>query len=763
METKVHLFCQAEENTDSSDDACNCFATNLPSRHIDSNKYIKLSETTEKRISPEIRGLVPEHTKECEMSVLLFKEEKSDFSGEKQIRRKKNLQVQLHTKRTEIASSSVKPSKEKMTMNENSLCKLPNQYSVHKTLSPLYTSSSLIRRAEMLSNLYQTIYDEVPQEYIYSQELNALQKACIIFSKIRSGKIYVNDLPMIHRMLKISISDSEMRKALKTIDIDAFQGALKIFCRIKGGQVAVDEVAAVLDSMDIPVTAEDFQEVIKYASIDSNHLVDIGDIIFSLDELQQQYEDISIMEWSALDEDTSNTNLSGVSEGCLPYRKKSTLSSSLSELSLSQELSSKNLQHHKIMEDNDDLEFESSKNNLHVRKLLDGIDSSSDVGFQESHSKDGINFKRSSEKVEIHDSKSKPQNLKNITSFEKSLDISDIFSVPKFKMPAVRRPSSLPNHISSKEKTAIKTLENVCEAISKLQENYIAAEELQSILPSLGITLSDKEFKKIVTDTSRNENGMVKLDDFISALSKEQSLPEYDVLFNVIKAIDKIKDENIDYEDLNTCLQNFGVYLSKAEFEKITELTEAGGIKKAAQILSPINNDQIRIPNLEHALKSLNVNLTEDFSEALECCDVSDDKKVNLKDFLRGIKENPHFKESTGFQVDVHDLDTILGNMAIKLTAEGLNDVTPNLPTDGGEVDVNDMKKVPGNMGIELKDKKHWNLPTDGGKIDVSQLGTELGNMGMSLAEKELKALTQSLPVTDLLVESKVIKDILEP
>ncbi|XP_074176193.1 EF-hand calcium-binding domain-containing protein 3 isoform X1 [Rhinolophus sinicus] len=586
-----------------------------------------------------------------------------------------------------------------MTTKEDSLCKLPNQYSVHKTSSPLCTSSSIIRREEMLSNLYQTIYDEVPQEHTYSQELNALQKACIIFSKIRSGKIYVNDLPMIHRMLKISISDSEMRKALKTIDIDvngildfsdflkavndvcysvsqdpAFQDALKIFCRIKGGQVAVDEVAAVLDSMDIPVTPEDFQEVIKYASIDSNHLVDIGDIIFSLDELQQQYEDVS------LDEDTSNTNLSDVSGSYLPYRKKSTLSSSLSELPLSQELSSKNLQHHKIMEDNDDLEFKSSKNNLHIRKLPDGIDSSSDVGFQESHSKDGINFKRSSEKVEIHDSKSQPQNLKTITSFEKSLDISDVFSVPKLKKPAVRRPSSLLNNISFKEKTAIKTLENVCEAINKLQENYIAAEELQSILPSLGITLSDNEFKKIVTDTSRNENGMMKLDDFISALSKEQSLPEYDVLFSVIKAIDKIKDENIDYEDLNTCLQNFGVYLSKAEFEKITELTKAG-----------------------------------------------DNKKVNLKDFLRGIKENPHFKESTEFQVDVHDLDTVLGNMAIKLTAEELNDVTPNLPTDGGEVDVNAMKKVPGNMGIELQDKKHWNLPTDvNGKVDLEKVMNEV-------------------------------------
>lgn len=49
---------------------------------------------------------------------------------------------------------------------------------------------------------------------------SALQKAHIIFSKIRSGKIYVDDLPMILRVLKISINDSEVRKALKTIDID---------------------------------------------------------------------------------------------------------------------------------------------------------------------------------------------------------------------------------------------------------------------------------------------------------------------------------------------------------------------------------------------------------------------------------------------------------------------------------------------------------------------------------------------------------------
>ncbi|XP_075850774.1 EF-hand calcium-binding domain-containing protein 13 [Microcebus murinus] len=61
METKVHLFCQTEENIDLSDDSSNSFATDLPSRNIDSKKYIKFSKTMEKKISPEIRGLSPEH------------------------------------------------------------------------------------------------------------------------------------------------------------------------------------------------------------------------------------------------------------------------------------------------------------------------------------------------------------------------------------------------------------------------------------------------------------------------------------------------------------------------------------------------------------------------------------------------------------------------------------------------------------------------------------------------------------------------------
>uniref|UniRef100_A0A8C8WT07 EF-hand domain-containing protein n=1 Tax=Panthera leo TaxID=9689 RepID=A0A8C8WT07_PANLE len=753
MESKVPLFCQAEENSDLSDEGCNSLATNLPSRHIDNKKDIKFSQMTQKTISHEIRGLRLEHKKRYETSIFLCGEEKSsDFSGEKKFRRKKSLQVQLHTERTEIASSSVKLLKEKMTKKERSSLKFPNQYSVHKTLSPLCTSSSIIRKREMVSSLCKTSYNEVPQGHLHSQELSALQKACKIFSKIQSGKIYVNDLPMIHYTLKIFISDSEMQKALKTVDIDvngmldfsdflktvndvcylvsqdpAFQNALKIFCRIRSGRVATDELAAVLDSMDIPVIPETFQEVIKHASIDSNHMVDIRDILFILDELQHQYEDFC-MESSALDESTSNRKLSNISE-CYPqYRMKSSFSSRLREPSLFPKLNGKHLQYHKIMEDNDYLELKRSKNPLQIKKFLNGVDSS-DTGFWEPYSKDGINFKKSSEKIEIHDSKSTSHSLKSITSLKKSLDKSDNFSIPKLQKPAVRRHSSLLKQVSSKEKIAVNAL-----AINKLQENYIAAEELQSILPSIGVTLSDKEFKEIVAKTTQNGNGMVKLDDFMSALSKEQSLPECDVLTDVIKAIDKIKDENIDYEDMNTCLQHFGVYLSKPEFEKITELTEADKTKKvnfkdfidtmmtnterfseklllpdAIENLHNLSKGKMKISHLWTTLSNLNSNLKKnEFLAALKLTTVDEDDEVQIEEFgqvVKDIRDASRLKELQdivlaldGLEGDVisgKNLESFLGNIGIKSPEEEVEKILQSdLVSDDNMVNVKDCMKA---------------------------------------------------------------------
>ncbi|XP_039106592.1 EF-hand calcium-binding domain-containing protein 13 [Hyaena hyaena] len=715
METKVPLFCQAEENTDLSDEGCNSFAANLPSRHIDNKKDIKFSKMTQKRISHEVRGLRLEHKKMYETSVFLCGEEKSsDFSGEEKVRRKKSLQVQLHAKRTEIASSSVKLLKEKMTQKESSLLKLPNQYSVHKTLSPLCTSSSIVRKREVFSSLCKTLYNEAPQGHLHSQELS------------------------------------------------------------------------------------------------DNHMVDIRDILFNLNELQHQYEEFSVMESSALYKSTSSRKLSNIAACYSQYRKKSVLSSRLSELSSFPKLNGKKLQYHKIVEDNDYLQFKRSKNPLQIKKFLNGVDSS-DTGFQEPYLKDGINFKKSSEKTEIHDSKSTPHNLKSITSLKKSMDKSDTYSTPKLQKPAVRRHSSLLKQVASKEKIAVNALENIYEAINKLQENYITIEELQSILPSVGITLSDKEFKKIVSDTTQNENGMVKLDDFMSTLSREQSLPEYDVLTDVIKATDKIKDENIDYEDLNTCLQHFGVYLSKPEFEKITELTEVDETKKvnfkefidtlmtnterfSEKLLLPdtienlhnLSKGKMNVSHLWNTLSNLNSNLKKkEFLYALKLTTVDEEDEVQIEEFgqvVKDIHEASRLKEIQdivlvldgleGDMIPGKNLESFLGNIGIKSPEEEVEKILhSDLVSDDNMVNVKDCMKalkdtqkfsnfvdfrkevLSSNLKLptadEIKEAAHILTSVDNGKIGIRNLEHALKSLNVNLTEEDISEALKCCGISD--------------
>uniref|UniRef100_A0A2K5BZ96 EF-hand calcium binding domain 13 n=1 Tax=Aotus nancymaae TaxID=37293 RepID=A0A2K5BZ96_AOTNA len=547
------------------DDGSNSFATDLPSGTIDHKKYTRFSKTIEKKISREIRSLSPEYKKMFETSIFLCGEEKSsDLAEEKEVRRK-SLQVQQHSKRTEV--------------NKN-------------------------------------------------------LEIFLLFSSVLSQGMRAHTQP---------------------------QRASLSFC---GSARLPREL-----SLASPVYMD-------------NHKVDIGDIIFILNELQEQYEEVSIIEGSTLDEITSDKKLSSVAGCYLQCKKKNSLSSKLLEPSIS-----KNHQYSsKIMEETDGLESKRSKHAWEIRKFLGGV-GSSNVGVQKPYSKNGINFKKT---------------FREGASLTKSLDKSSISSIPKLQKSAVRNCSSLLKQVSSMEKTALNALDNFPEAVSEPQENYFAAEGLQSILPSVGITLLDKEFQKIVTDTTRNENGMMKLDDFISALAKEQSVPGCNVLPGVIKAIDKIKDKNVDYEDLNTCLRNFGIYLSKPEFKKITELTEAGETEKvnlkefidtmmsntecfseklllpdAIEALDNLRKETMRVSDLWNTLSSLNTNLKKDeFPDALKVVTVDEGDKVQFEEFAKVVKNMRDATRLRELQEVVLAADLLGGDM---ITGKNLEDFLRNI------------------------------------------------------------------------------------
>ncbi|KAL1780172.1 EF-hand calcium-binding domain-containing protein 13, partial [Sigmodon hispidus] len=128
-------------------------------------------------------------------------------------------------------------------------------------------------------------------------------------------------------------------------------------------------------------------------------------------------------------------------------------------------------------------------------------------------------------------------------------------------------------------------------------------------------------------------------------------------------------------------------------------------INEAVDILSHIDDDKITLSDLEHVLKCLNTNLTEeDVREALEHCDTSDNMKVDLKDFLTEMKNTQSFKDSVVTQllltapqalekdlIDVSKFKKLLLNDDLHSAEAILTEVLKNVPEyEKGKITIQD-------------------------------------------------------------------------
>ncbi|XP_012888695.1 PREDICTED: EF-hand calcium-binding domain-containing protein 13 [Dipodomys ordii] len=675
MERKSYTFGKREETIDSSNKEVK---SNAPKSN-ESKKCITISGIIEKRTS-RTTDLSPDHKRRYETSVFLSREEKSsDFSGGKTVKKKKILQVHLHNRKSETAPPPLKPSKE-MTGKESTSCKLPDQLVAPKPSLPPRKSSTSTWRKES-SNLYMTLYEEVPEVPV-KEDLNAIHKACKIFGKVRGGKIYVNDLPMVLNTLKVSMNDSEIRRALKAIDIDAFQNALKIFSKMKGGRVSTDEVDAVLDSLDIHTSPETVHDVLKYTYTDPP------------------------VEDSGLKETGTNKRLSYIA----PYKKKSS-SSRPSESSLLKKLEMKSFQSFSNVLEKDDSEYKEPKVSLQPRKFSDVVDSSH-VDVQEPYSKHETDLRKLSENEETSDSKSKSQSLRSNTSLNKFLEKSDITNISKPQKPARTRHSTLLKHISFKEKPAVNTLENELvnlddfittlskeqsfheydvltngtNAVKKFEDEKVDSEDVNTSLEEFGIHLPKPEVEKPVELTEADK--LPRVTENIQNLSQEL-MSISDTLSNVNS--DLKKDNFLDELKLAK-VDDDKVQLK--EFEKIVKnMHDASRLKSLQEIalaLDSLEGEMIAEENLEDFLKNVGIKSPKEEAENILQSDfVSEGNMVNVNDWLKSLKETPKFSNFIDFRNEAVPSNLKLPEMnAIEL----LLAITQILQDD--LVDVSDLKTL---------------------------------------------------------------------
>ncbi|XP_017738320.1 PREDICTED: EF-hand calcium-binding domain-containing protein 13-like [Rhinopithecus bieti] len=568
-------------------------------------------------------------------------------------------------------------------------------------------------------------------------EVNKLAKA---LDKVTNEKLDADDVNSVLKGLGIYFPEEELQEVLGSICVDKTEGSLKVLASIKKNVANPDDLDFMLKNVGVPLPQDVIQRALKNVAPREDGTVNLQEFM-------------------------SNLVNSGFSS--LPERGKIDVSNVDAIL--------KNM----------DIKLTEEEKQY----LLDHLSAAADEDM-DMNTLTGV-VKMLKEKIEIC----------NLDNFLKDMGIEVTYE----------EYTELVNHLPTSADGKVTQLQ-LMDTIKTLKGDKVNAKKPNNIQEKLGVELTNKESWNLQEPLPVDE-GKVAIDNLDTILEKMEmnfSDKEFEELSHNWPADGKVKriklvhaaipvtGETVDIRDLDNVLGNMGIELTKEELGELTRNlpVDAKGetdLKSLMDTVQVITGGEVDFNDLENVLQNMGIELTSrEHLELEKLLPIDANGKIyknRLLNCVKGIKE---------LQVNVHDIDSILGNMAFKLTAEELNDLTPNLPVNGGIIDVTkpdtvlknmgmkltemeskalidnlpvdgkkvnaqDLLQILGNTGIELTEKEHMKLrqtiPIDG-KVDVKNLETVVDNMGIKLTDKELEDLTQSLPVgADNKVALKALED----
>ncbi|XP_068932952.1 EF-hand calcium-binding domain-containing protein 13-like [Petaurus breviceps papuanus] len=306
-------------------------------------------------------------------------------------------------------------------------------------------------------------------------------------------------------------------------------------------------------------------------------------------------------------------------------------------------------------------------------------------------------------------------------------------------------------------------LKNIMNAMQNLRGGNVNINNLDKVLGNLGIKLTDKEIEELLCNLPVDAYGQVALND----------------IMDNVKSI----KENISVQNLDNFLKDMGIKLTEDESHDLLKrlpINAQGKINKNALMnaMKRFRGGNIDINNLDKILGNLGIKLTDrEMEELVSKLPIDDDGTVALNKLMENVKT---VKEN----IDPQNLDNFLKDMGITLSEDERQDLLKHLPIDGkinkknimdvvqnfrgGNVNINNLDNVLGNLGIKLTDREMEellnNLPVDAnGKvslkkvmdnvksikenIDAQNLDNFLKDMGITLTEDEQQDLLRRLPI----------------
>ncbi|XP_074915915.1 EF-hand calcium-binding domain-containing protein 3 [Chelonoidis abingdonii] len=341
---------------------------------------------------------------------------------------------------------------------------------------------------------------------------------------------------------------------------------------------------------------------------------------------------------------------------------------------------------------------------------------------------------------------------------------------------------------------------------SQCERDLVDLQNLDCILDSMGVHLTDEELQEVLTHATVDANGKVNLGKFMKGMKTIQKLPlgEEDkvdlrnldsVLVNMgihltpedlqealkhcpidrdgavslgafMKSVmrtrrpSQAERDKVDLQNLDDILGSVGVHLANEELQEVLKhvtvnangkvnLGEFMEAVRIVQKLLPGEEDKVDVGNLDCTLANMGIHLTpEELQEALKHCPVDTDGKVSLSVFMKSMMSTRRPSQAQRDNVDIQNLDYILDSMGVHLTNEELQEVLKHVTVDADrKVNMGEfMKEVRNVQKLSLEGDEGWS-PFWEDKVDVGNVDFVLANMGIHLTPEELQEALKHCPV----------------
>ncbi|XP_046949212.1 uncharacterized protein LOC124522069 [Lynx rufus] len=592
-----------------------------------------------------------------------------------------------------------------------------------------------------------------------------MKKLCSGLKAFTGKNINVQHLSDFVRNMGIELTDKEQKRLLKKLPVDAsgkiYQNrlldGLKSF---KGGKVERSKVNTVLENMGIVLTGEELQSLTDNLPVNDNGKVD-------LDKLMDGVKTLTA---------NGKVDLSKVMDGVKAVTGENVDVNSVKAVlgNMGIELKGKEcLELVKTLPFKDDDKIFQNRLLEVVMSLKDGKVNVNDLNAI----LDNMGIKLSGKELEALtqnlpgdvDRRTSPKTpMKELQTFtDEKVDSNDLkiflgsLGIELTDQEKEKLLKTLPIDAAGKvyhnrllkgvkclNANGMVGLKEVMDGVKATTGGEVDVKDMKALLKNMGIEFTDKGRLKLLKNLPFNDDNKVfknRLLDGVKSLKVDEKIP----LETLMENITDFTGEKIESSELKNVLGNLGIELTDEELEKLLKIL-------------PIDaNGKLYRNRLLKAMKSLKTN-----------------GNVDLHDVMEGMKA------ITG-KVDIKNLETVLGDMGIKLTDQELEDLKENLPVSvdntvalktlkdevkaftGEKVDSRDLQNTLKDMGIELTDKEakqlRKTLPLDAhgkvfqsrllkdvkynkrGKIDVNNLDPVLEAMEVKLTEKELNLLKDLL------------------